>query len=232
MSLQISLFSSIFQAGPVVKTVMILLLSASVISWMFIFQQASFLRQAREDLLAFEEKFWSGKDLNKLQEQARLNTENLEGIESIFYTGFNEFSRLHKYPHINITHMTANLERAMQATQNRAIDKLEHYLPFLATVGSVSPYVGLFGTVWGIMASFQALSGVQQQATIAMVAPGISEALITTAMGLFAAIPAVIAYNRYSNDTTNLANQYTNFQEEFTNLLVHQVYKNKIKTAD
>jgi len=225
MTVEPSLFSFIFEASPIVKIVMVLLLSASVISWMFIFQQAGFLSKAEDDLLRFEEKFWSGVDLAKLQYQLKSKGNDLEGLEIIFYAGFKEYSRLRKHPTMTIATMTANLERALQVAQARAIDKLEHHLPFLATVGSVSPYVGLFGTVWGIMTSFQALSGVQQQATIAMVAPGISEALITTAMGLFAAIPAVIAYNRYSNETTNIANQYTNFQEEFTNLLVHQVYK-------
>lgn len=225
MTIEPSLFSFIFQASPVVKTVMVLLLSASMISWMFIFQQAGSLSKAEQDLQAFEEKFWAGIDLNRLRDQLKPSANELEGAESIFYSGFKEFTRLRKHANMTVSHMTANLERAMQVTQARAMDKLEHHLPFLATVGSVSPYVGLFGTVWGIMASFQALSGVQQQATIAMVAPGISEALITTAMGLFAAIPAVIAYNRYSNAATSLANQYNHFQEEFINLLVHQFYK-------
>lgn len=217
-----SLWTFVTDAGLVVKVVMLLLLAASILSWTFIFQHGFFLKNAKVGMANFEDRFWSGRDLSKLYDG--LNKKgDVRGLEGIFHAGFREFTRMNQRPGVNTEALMAGVERAMRVAQSREIDKLEHHLPFLATVGSTSPYVGLFGTVWGIMTSFQALGSVQQ-ATIAMVAPGISEALIATAMGLFAAIPAVIAYNRFNSDVERLANAYETFQEEFSGILHRQAH--------
>jgi len=219
-----SLWSFIANAGLVVKFVMLLLVIASVISWTFIFQRGMFLKKARNAVIDFEDQFWSGKDLSKLYEGLARRNETLEGLENIFHAGFREYGRLsaNKVPGAADIVMDG-VERAMRIANAREMDQLERHLSFLATVGSTSPYVGLFGTVWGIMTSFQSISSMQQ-ATIAMVAPGISEALIATAMGLFAAIPAVIAYNRFNSEVERLANTYDTFQEEFSNILYRQAH--------
>jgi len=213
-----NLWSFVANAGIVVKIVMILLLSASVISWMFIFQRSSFMRQLRRTMVNFEDRFWSGDELMTIFDEFNQDKENLLGVESIFYAGFNEFLRLKQREGMSSQAILDGTQRAMRIANSREQDKLEQHLSFLATVGSTAPYVGLFGTVWGIMTSFQALGAVQQ-ATIAMVAPGISEALIATAMGLFAAIPAVIAYNRYASEVERVSNQYETFQEELSSIL-------------
>lgn len=218
-----SLWSFIANASWVVKCVMLLLTVASVISWTFIFQRSIFLKAARRAVTVFEDHFWSGTDLSKLYDGLAKRNIELQGLEHIFHAGFREYTRLHQRPGINNQATMAGVERAMRIANAREMDKLERHLSFLATVGSTSPYVGLFGTVWGIMTSFQGLIGVQQS-TIAMVAPGISEALVATAMGLFAAIPAVIAYNRFNNDVERLANTYDTFQEEFSNILYRQAH--------
>lgn len=218
-----SLWSFISNAGPIVKLVMAMLVGASIVSWSFIFQRGSFLKQARRSMTHFEEIFWSGSDLNKLYDGLAKRNAELNGLENIFHTGFREYTRLNQRPGITPDVLMESVQRAMRAARAREADKLEKHLSFLATVGSTSPYVGLFGTVWGIMTSFQALAHVQST-TIAMVAPGISEALIATAMGLFAAIPAVIAYNRFSNDAERLSNAYDTFQEEFSNILYRQAH--------
>lgn len=220
-----SLWSFITNAGLVVKGVMFLLVIASVISWTFIFQRGIFLKKARRAVDEFEDQFWSGKDLSKLYEGLARRNETLQGLENIFYAGFREYSRLstNKNPSMHPDALMESVERAMRIANAREMDQLERHLSFLATVGSTSPYVGLFGTVWGIMTSFQSISAMQQ-ATIAMVAPGISEALIATAMGLFAAIPAVIAYNRFNSDVERLANTYDTFQEEFSSILYRQAH--------
>lgn len=173
--------------------------------------------------IKFENQFWSGEDLSKLYSQYDRNEsrESSHGLETIFRAGFKEFLRFRKHAGNNLPGTMENTTRAMRAQQMREQEKLETHLPFLAIVGSTSPYIGLFGTVWGIMQSFKALSGVSQ-ATISMVAPGIAEALIATALGLFAAIPAVIAYNRFITEITRLMNRYDAFQEEFTNILLRQ----------
>jgi biopolymer transport protein TolQ len=220
-----SIWSYFFNAGPVVKLVMLLLLTASVISWTMIFQRATFLKKLKRTIAGFEEVFWSGIDLSKLYtdmnaELAETKSEP-EGLESIFQAGFREFMRLHKQGNTSPQLILETTQRAMRIARAREMEKLEQHLSFLATVGSTSPYVGLFGTVWGIMTSFQALGGAQQM-TIATVAPGISEALVATAMGLFAAIPAVIAYNRYANEVERLLNHYDTFQEEFSSILYRQ----------
>lgn len=191
-------------------------------SWTIIFQRGKTLKRARLAITEFEDIFWSGTDLSKLYAELNDREEEPEGMESIFVAGFHEFARLRKQG-IAPSIIMEGTQRAMRIAYSREMDKLEQNLAFLATVGSTSPYVGLFGTVWGIMASLSALGSVQQ-ATIATVAPGISETLVATAMGLFAAIPAVIAYNHFVNDVERLLNHYDTFQEEFSAILSRQAH--------
>ena len=209
-----TILSYFINAGPVVKIVMLLLLVTSIFSWALIFQRITFLKRVRKTTNDFEQHFWSETDLHQLYHEASKRKENLTGHEQIFYAGFKEYLRLKQKPGLLQDVIIERVERAMRIACNKEQYKLEHHLSFLATVGSTSPYVGLFGTVWGIMTAFHALGNVTQ-ATIAMVAPGISEALIATAMGLFAAIPAVIAYNRFADQADRISNSYTMFQEEF-----------------
>jgi biopolymer transport protein TolQ len=223
MSADLSFFSLIAGASVVVQLVMLLLLTVSVLSWAMIFRKRSALHEARADADRFEERFWSGGDLYSLYNQISPRSENLRGLANIFVAGFQEFTRLRKKAGADPTSVVEGAQRSMRVSLSREIDDLETHLSFLATVGSTSPYVGLFGTVWGIMNAFRGLANVQQ-ATLAMVAPGIAEALIATAMGLFAAIPAVIAYNRYSNDVERLENRYDNFLEEFSSILHRQAH--------
>lgn len=218
-----SLLTFIFDAGPLVKMVMLLLVIASIVSWAFIIQRALFFRETRRQADNFEDQFWSGGDLTELYEKLKRHRQTLSGLESLFFSGFEAFVRSQQQNKLSPQAVMDSVQRAMRIADAREQDKLEQHLPFLATVGSTSPYVGLFGTVWGIMTSFQALTGQSQQATIAMVAPGISEALIATAMGLFAAIPAVIAYNRFNSDFERISNTYNTFQEEFIALLSRQI---------
>ena len=222
-----SLWSFVANAGLVVKIVLLLLFLASIVSWTMIFQRGMFLRDAHRSIAVFEKRFWSGLDLAKFYQELQRRRNDLSGLEHIFYSGFDEFNRLSKQS-ANSDVILDGAQRAMRIALAREMDELEKHLPFLATVGSTSPYIGLFGTVWGIMTSFRSLGSVQQ-ATISMVAPGISEALIATAMGLFAAIPAVIAYNRYASDMERIANNYATFQEEFSNVLHRKAYiQNKV----
>lgn len=218
-----SLLTFILDAGPLVKMVMAMLVLVSIVSWAFIIQRALFFRETRKRVLAFEDRFWSGGDLEELYENMKRHRQELTGLEGLFFAGFEAFLRYREQPNISPQAAMDNVQRAMRIADAREQDELERHLPFLATVGSTSPYVGLFGTVWGIMTSFQALAGQSQQATIAMVAPGISEALIATAMGLFAAIPAVIAYNRFNSEFERISNAYGTFQEEFIALLSRQL---------
>ena len=217
-----TVWSFVVNAGPVVKFVMLILLAASVMSWTFIFQRGLCFKQARLDIKRFEDQFWSGIDLNSLSADIIAQGEH-QGLAGIFQAGFKEFLRLRQQAGVTPPAVLEGVQRAMRVTESREMERLEQHLSFLATVGSTSPYVGLFGTVWGIMTSFQALGAVQQ-ATISMVAPGISEALIATAMGLFAAIPAVIAYNRFANDVDRLGQRYSTFQEEFSSILYRQAH--------
>lgn len=210
------------QAGIVVKTVMGLLLLASLASWTLIFQRGQYLRQGKRLFSDFENQFWSGIDLAKLYHQFKMQRAEPEGVSGVFYAGYREFLRLRQQPNVDQEIAFQSMTRAMRVATTKYLGKLEANLPLLATIGSVSPYVGLFGTVWGIMTSFHAL-GSAQQASIAMVAPGISEALVATAMGLFAAIPAVVAYNRFTADIDRLMMQYETFQEEFATLLQRQL---------
>lgn len=222
MNTDASLLVYFLQAGLVVKAVMLLLVIASFISWTLIFQRGQSLKQAKKLFSNFEDQFWSGLELVKFYHQLKMQRVEPEGINSVFFAGYREFLRLRQQPHQDPEIAFQTMMRAMRVATTKTIAKLEAQLPLLATIGSVSPYVGLFGTVWGIMSSFHALGSVQQ-ATIAMVAPGISEALIATAMGLFAAIPAVVAYNRFTSEIERLLTQYETFQEEFGTLMQRQL---------
>ncbi|MFE8071460.1 protein TolQ [Marinobacteraceae bacterium S3BR75-40.1] len=222
MESQLSVWHLMWNATFLVKIVMLILMGASVVSWGIIFQRLKIFRQAKQALDQFEERFWSGMDLGQLYREVNANPTPYSGLESVFRAGFKEFSRLRQQSQDPDAVMEGT-QRAMRVALSREGDKLEHHLPFLATVGSTSPYVGLFGTVWGIMNAFRGLAQLQQ-ATLATVAPGISEALIATAMGLFAAIPAVVAYNRFSAKTDTLMKGYETFAEEFSSILHRRVH--------
>lgn len=224
-----TLWSFIANAGPVVKVVLTVLFMASLISWTIIFQRWFFLKTAQNNIKEFEERFWSGGELSKFFHELCNSPTELHGLENIFFAGFSEFSRLSKQSTTKEA-IIEGAQRAMRVAVARENARLEQHLTFLATVGSISPYVGLFGTVWGIMTSFRSLGSVQQ-ATISMVAPGISEALIATAMGLFAAIPAVIAFNRYASDVERIANYYDTFKEEFSSILHRQIFGSNTSTS-
>ena len=219
----LDIWTLILNASIVVKAVMILLLAVSFMSWMFIFQKWFSIRRSVRQTGEFEREFWGGKDLNALYQGAVNHRHTIGSLERIFESGFREFAKLRgqKSAQTEASDMVDGARRAMRATFQREMDFLERHLAFLASTGSVSPYVGLFGTVWGIMHSFRSLANVQQ-ATLAQVAPGIAEALIATAIGLFAAIPAVVAYNRYWHDIERLANRFESFMEEFSNILHRQ----------
>ena len=219
----IALFSLIQQASLPVQLVMLLLMVASVLSWTMIFRKWFALKSANHVADRFEAKFWSGANLNQMFTEESRKEANATGMASIFVEGFREYRRLNQQTKIQPMEILEGVQRAMRVALSREIDYLETHLSFLATVGSTSPYVGLFGTVWGIMNSFRSL-GLVQQATIAHVAPGIAEALIATAIGLFAAIPAVIAYNRYSHITERLVTRYEIFMEEFASILQRQAF--------
>jgi biopolymer transport protein TolQ len=212
----------VMQASIVVQLVMALLLVASLRSWAIIFRKRSLIRRARADADQFETNFWSGGDLSALYRTIEHKREAATGMEWIFQYGYREFGRLRQQAGANPAQLLEGAQRAMRVAQLKEMDRLEHSLATLATIGSTSPYVGLFGTVWGIMNSFHSLGNVQQ-ATLAMVAPGIAEALIATAMGLFAAIPAVIAYNRYADHVQRLEMRYDAFMEEFSTILQRNV---------
>jgi biopolymer transport protein TolQ len=221
METDMSLISLVSRASMLVQLVMLALLAASVLSWVVIFTKHKILKLAREDALRFEDQFWSGINLADLYSRLKKKDESRRGMARIFESGFAEYARLHKRSVGSGEMLIAGVQRSMKVSLAREEDKLEANLSLLATIGSISPYVGLFGTVWGIMRSFTALGSVQH-ATLSMVAPGIAEALIATAMGLFAAIPAVIAYNRYSDQVNRLIGSYENFAEEFSTILQRQ----------
>ena len=223
---QMSMWSLISNASLVVQFVMLVLVGASITSWVIIFQRSQLLRAARNSLNTFEDRFWSGVDLSKLYRQVSNEPDPDSGVEQIFRAGFKEFSRLSQQQGANPESVMDGVARSMRVAISHEEEKLEQSLPFLATVGSTSPYIGLFGTVWGIMNSFRGLAQVQQ-ATLATVAPGIAEALIATAIGLFAAIPAVIAYNRFSARGENLIARYYTFADEFQAILHRKVHSNE-----
>ena len=216
----LSFVHMIQSAGVLVQLVMGLLLLVSLLSWWYIFLKMFAIRREFRFSAEFEHAFWENSDLNNLYQEV-VNADETGAMDRIFAAGFTEFVKLKKRPGIDVGVVMDGTRRAMRATYQREMDALESHLSFLATVGSVSPYVGLFGTVWGIMNAFRGLSNVEQ-ATLAHVAPGIAEALVATAMGLFAAIPAVVAYNRYAHDVTLLSSRFDSFIEEFSNVLQRQ----------
>jgi len=228
-----SFWSLVANASLIVQLIMLVLALISLGSWWVIVKKQLVLSSAKGAADQFEDDFWSGIDLASLYARISRQKEPVWGMDAIFLAGFQEFLRLRAQPTADPDSVVSGAQRAMRATGSRELDELEMYLPLLATAGSTSPYIGLFGTVWGIMNAFMAL-GVTQQATLAQVAPGIAEALIATAMGLFAAIPAVVFYNRYAHSVDRLANRYETFMEEFSNILQRQSYhlrKNRTPSA-
>jgi biopolymer transport protein TolQ len=223
VSHDLTIIGMIVNASILVKAVMAILVLASMLSWTYIFMKLFSISRARRQADEFEREFWSGSDLVGLYQRAASGRYPASGMERIFEAGFKEFLKLKGRPGSDLTSLLEGTRRAMKATYQREMDTLESHLNFLATVGSVSPYVGLFGTVWGIMNAFRGLSNVAQ-ATLAQVAPGIAEALVATAMGLFAAIPAVVAYNRFAHDIDRLAGRYESFIEELSNILQRQAH--------
>jgi len=217
----LSILNLVFEASLVVQLVMGLLIMVSMYSWTIIFYKRSVLSKARKNAIQFERKFWSGADLSEMYKKisSRRDRDRLTGLESIFESGFREYVHLRKQSDMDAMAIVHGAQRAMRVSLNREYEFLENHLSFLATAGSTSPYIGLFGTVWGIMNSFRSL-GVSS--AISDVAPGIAEALIATAIGLFAAIPAVIAYNRFANDLERVMGRYDNFVEEFSTVLQRQ----------
>ena len=213
-----SLLTLLSGASVPVQLVMIVLLLISLVSWWYIFIKVFTLKNAEKEAVDFENNFWSGGDLNQLYEGVTAGRRRPQGMSSIFEAGFKEYARLKRQGGLEVSDVMEGSRRAMRAAYNREMDDLDSHLPFLASVGSVSPYIGLFGTVWGIMNAFRGLANMAQ-ATLAHVAPGIAEALIAPAIGLFAAIPAVIAYNRFAASVDRLAVRYESFMEEFTNIL-------------
>ncbi len=221
MTEQLSIIELILGASVVVQAVMGLLMLASLVSWIMIFQRGFALAAIRRQATEFENEFWSGKDLRGIYREVEGTEETPIGMSAIFVSGFREFTRLRKQ-NADPDRVMQNVQRVMRVSLFREEERLETHLPFLATVGSTSPYIGLFGTVWGIMNSFRGLATVEQ-ASLAVVAPGISEALVATAMGLFAAIPAVIAYNRYAAQIEVIVNRFEAFSDEFSSILYRAI---------
>ncbi|MDA0688215.1 MAG: protein TolQ [Proteobacteria bacterium] len=226
MNSDISTLELILDASPSEQMVFLVLLILSVISWVIIIQRRMVLSAARKGVYSFEQRFWSGMDLSQLyKEGTQMQQENLQlvGIENIFRAGFKEFMRLRQQASVDKEAIMEGAQRAMRVAYSREEEKLERHLPILATIGSVSPYIGLFGTVIGIMNAFLGLAS-QSQATLQVVAPGIAAALIATALGLFTAIPAVVAYNRYSATMDNVTSSYVTFSDEFSSILHRQIH--------
>ncbi|MGC6406441.1 protein TolQ [Bisgaard Taxon 45] len=223
MTADLNFLELFLKASIVVQFVIVILIIFSIMSWAIIIQRSRILTKALKDSATFEDRFWSGEDLNRLFDGLENKRDGLSGSEQIFYVGFKEFSRLKQANPNAPEAIIQGSSRAMNLAMNREVEELETRVPFLATVASISPYIGLFGTVWGIMHAFMALSGAKQ-ATLQMVAPGIAEALIATAIGLFAAIPAVMAYNRLSLRVSKLEQNYGNFIDEFTTILHRQAF--------
>jgi biopolymer transport protein TolQ len=223
MNSELNVLGLILGASIPVKLVLGILIGFSIASWFIIFRKKALIDRANEGADEFEERFWSGADLAGLFKDLTSAGERITGSAAIFEAGFREFARLRQRRGVDSRALLEGAQRAMRVAVTREIDRLEQSLEFLANVGSISPYVGLFGTVWGIMIAFQGLANVKE-ATIAMVAPGISEALIATAMGLFAAIPAVWAYNRFSTKLERISLRYDTFVEEFSSILARQAH--------
>lgn len=222
MDQELSIVHLVAQASLFVQVIMTILLLASFVSWYLIAQRVMYFGAARREMKRFEDKFWSGVDMNSLYEEGSAAKHPILGMESVFRAGYKEFTRLAKR-NIDSDAIMDGCQRSMRVALSREEERLEQSLPFLATVGSTSPYVGLLGTVWGIMGSFHGLGQVQQ-ATLATVAPGISEALVATAMGLIAAIPAVVSYNRFASRVDSMSGKYETFADEFSSILHRQVH--------
>ena len=218
MNEPLSILDLVLNASAVVQVVMAILVAASFASWIMIFQRGFALSSIRREAIEFESEFWSGKDLRNIFLELQASKEDLVGVENIFASGFKEFTRSRQQKELDGDGVMQNVQRAMRVAMSREEERLETHLPFLATVGSTSPYIGLFGTVWGIMNSFRGMATVNQ-ASLSVVAPGISEALVATAIGLFAAIPAVIAYNRYAAQVEIIMNRFDSFTDEFSSIL-------------
>jgi len=227
---ELSLAHLFLDASLLVQMIMLALLAASVYSWTVIFYKRKSFKRLGLYANSFEQRFWSGKDLMSLFKESKA-LEKPAGMDLIFMTGFRDFARLHKQGNGISDLQWQAIQRNMRVSMNRELDSMEEKLSNLATIGSTSPYVGLFGTVWGIMSSFTALGSVQQ-ATLALVAPGIAEALFATAMGLFAAIPAVVSYNRYSSQIEQMASRYENFIDEFLSVLMHNAASSDTDSAE
>lgn len=223
MNSDMSIMHLVLGASPIVQAVLVILAMASIFSWALILGKSRQLRRAQRLAEDFEQDFWGSTDISGTYSKLTMRRGTLDGLERIFEAGFSEFGRLRRKTGNDEIIMDGS-GRAMRIAVSREAELIETHLPFLATVGSISPYIGLFGTVWGIMNSFTALGNVQQ-ATLAMVAPGIAEALVATAVGLFAAIPAVIFYNRFATDVDRLLNRYENFAEEFSTVLQRQAIR-------
>lgn len=228
---ELSILHLVLGASPVVQAVMGLLLAASVVSWAIILRKRGMLRRAIEDSNRFERNFWSGGDLAAIYRELTGGGHAPQNMAGLFEAGFREFRRQARQPGAAASQVIESAQRAMRVAQMREVDRLEDGLATLATIGSTSPYVGLFGTVWGIMNAFTALGNVQS-ATLAMVAPGIAEALVATAAGLFAAIPAVIAYNRFADKVSRLEVRYDSFAEEFSTILERHAQARLSGSAD
>ncbi len=222
MTTDLSIIHLIAGASLVVQLVMLVLLVASFVSWSLILSFRGQVKSVKNGIISFENEFWSAEDLTQLYSRISKDENGVEGLEKIFESGFKEFLKLRKKENLDPGDILDGAQRAMKVAIDRELEVFEARLPTLATVGSVSPYIGLFGTVWGIMNSFQSLGNVHQ-ATLALVAPGIAEALVATAMGLFAAIPAVVAYNRFSSELDRIQGKYEIFVEEFLAILRRQV---------
>ncbi len=225
---EFSILQLILDASWVVKFVMLLLLLASIASWYIIAKKRRLLARSRSQADSFETEFWSGSDLSRLFQGLERKGGRSLGMAGIFEAGFREFSRLNNRKEVQSEKVIEGSRRAMRVAQTREVDRLEQSLATLATIGSTSPYVGLFGTVWGIMDAFIRLGNSTQTATLELVAPGIAEALIATAMGLFAAIPAVIFYNRYADQVNRLENRFENFTEEFSTILERHAHSARL----
>lgn len=223
MDKELTILGIILNSGVLEVIVMLILLGMSIASWTMIIKRSQVLAEATRKAAQFEDRFWSGIDLSQLYKEVQERKDELTGSEQIFYTGFKEFARLHRSNDKVPEAVMEGTGRAMRVSLSKEVDELETSLPFLATVGSISPYIGLFGTVWGIMTAFIAL-GAMKQPTLATVAPGIAGALIATAMGLFAAIPAVMFYNRLTNKVAKLEHTYATFMEEFSSILHRQAF--------
>lgn len=226
MGVNASILSYVINASGVVKLVMLILMILSLVSWTLIFLRGSYLKYRRKELMDFIDRYADGTDITALYQRLQAKKSQLVGASAIFKAGFKEFVQMKQLGAHAESILTA-VDRAMNIAEAKQAESLDENVAILATIGSTSPYIGLFGTVWGIMSSFHALGNVQQ-ATLSMVAPGISEALIATAMGLFAAIPAVIAYNRYTTRIDNLVNEYSIFKEEFIAILYRKLHSHEV----